>query len=140
VVQITTLNAHEVETAAEGIQQAKDWFLRGLCQDSDPEQLFVEGHSAQKEARKMCFECPVRLECLADALDNGVNWGVWGGMTERERRSLLRRFPDVESWFPILRRIQDEQDARRRGAREKLTELWRSKLERENGSSETTCH
>ena len=38
------------------------------------------------------------LECGADALDNRVEFGVWGGMTERERRALLRRRPDVRSW------------------------------------------
>ena len=46
----------------------------------------------------MCTGCPVRLECLADALDNRMDFGVWGGMTERERRALLRRRPEVRSW------------------------------------------
>jgi WhiB family redox-sensing transcriptional regulator len=44
----------------------------------------------------------VRTECLADALDNRVEFGVWGGMTERERRALLRRRPDVSSWRKVL--------------------------------------
>ena len=39
--------------------------------------------------------CPVRTECLAEALDNQIEWGVWGGMTERERRALLRRRPNA---------------------------------------------
>ena len=46
--------------------------------------------------------CKVRLECLSDALDNRVEFGVWGGMTERERRALLRRRPEVESWYDLL--------------------------------------
>jgi WhiB family redox-sensing transcriptional regulator len=46
--------------------------------------------------------CPVRTECLADALDHRVEFGVWGGMTERERRALLRRRPDVMSWRSLL--------------------------------------
>ena len=62
-----------------------------------PDALFVEG-SAQREARAVCTDCSVRLECLADALDSRADWGVWGGMTERERRALLRRRPDVTSW------------------------------------------
>jgi WhiB family redox-sensing transcriptional regulator len=41
-------------------------------------------------------------ECLADALDNRTEFGVWGGMTERERRALLRRRPEVPSWTAIL--------------------------------------
>ncbi len=62
-----------------------------------PDALFVEG-SAQREARSVCTLCPVRLECLADALDSRMDFGVWGGMTERERRALLRRRPEVRSW------------------------------------------
>jgi WhiB family redox-sensing transcriptional regulator len=44
----------------------------------------------------------VRTECLADALDNRVEFGVWGGLTERERRALLRRRPNVRSWRSLL--------------------------------------
>ena len=44
----------------------------------------------------------MRTECLADALDNRVEFGVWGGLTERERRSLLRRRPNVDSWRELL--------------------------------------
>jgi WhiB family redox-sensing transcriptional regulator len=44
----------------------------------------------------------VRTECLSDALDNRVEFGVWGGMTERERRALLRRRPEVSSWRQLL--------------------------------------
>jgi WhiB family redox-sensing transcriptional regulator len=44
----------------------------------------------------------VRTECLADALDNRTEFGIWGGMTERERRALLRRRPSVVSWRALL--------------------------------------
>jgi WhiB family redox-sensing transcriptional regulator len=44
----------------------------------------------------------VRTECLADALDNRTEFGIWGGMTERERRALLRRRPGVVSWRALL--------------------------------------
>ncbi len=50
----------------------------------------------------MCQGCPVRLECLADALDSRTEFGVWGGLTERERRALRRRRPDVTSWRELL--------------------------------------
>ena len=50
----------------------------------------------------ICRSCPVRTACLADALDNRVEFGVWGGMTERERRALLRRRPNVTSWRRLL--------------------------------------
>lgn len=71
-----------------------------------PDALFVEG-SAQREVRAVCVACPVRLECLADALDGRMDFGVWGGMTERERRALLRRRPDVRSWRDELLLGQD---------------------------------
>ena len=63
----------------------------------DPDALFVQG-AAQNRAKAVCLGCPVRTECLADALDNRIEFGVWGGMTERERRALLRRRPNVTSW------------------------------------------
>jgi WhiB family redox-sensing transcriptional regulator len=44
----------------------------------------------------------VRYECLAEALDNRIDYGIWGGMTERERRVLLRRHPNVGSWRKVL--------------------------------------
>ncbi len=75
------------------------WTSRASCGVGKvlPDDLFVEG-AAQREARAVCAGCPVRLECLADALDSRADFGVWGGMTERERRALLRRRPEVSSW------------------------------------------
>jgi WhiB family redox-sensing transcriptional regulator len=63
--------------------------------------LFPEA-SDQKRARLLCSGCPVRFECLSEALDNRIEWGIWGGMTERERRLLLRQRPDVTSWSALL--------------------------------------
>src|SRR5699024_272926 len=79
----------------------EEWTLRALCAQRSPDALFVRG-AAQQQARASCFACPVRLECLVDALDNRIQYGVWGGMTERERRALLRRAPSVESWRSTL--------------------------------------
>ncbi|HEU4425242.1 MAG TPA: WhiB family transcriptional regulator [Pilimelia sp.] len=67
------------------------------CRSGDPDALFVQG-AEQNMAKRICRGCPVRVECLADALDNRIEFGVWGGMTERERRALLRRHPQVASW------------------------------------------
>jgi WhiB family redox-sensing transcriptional regulator len=78
-----------------------DWAARAACRVTDPDTLFVQG-AAQNRAKAVCLGCPVRTECLADALDNNIEFGVWGGMTERERRALLRRRPDVTSWRQLL--------------------------------------
>lgn len=77
------------------------WAREAACRNSDPDALFVQG-AAQNRAKRVCGGCSVRTQCLADALDNKVEFGVWGGMTERERRALLRRRPDVESWQVLL--------------------------------------
>lgn len=78
-----------------------DWTVKAVCRETDPDALFVQG-AAQNRAKLICRGCPVRTECLADALDNRIEFGVWGGMTERERRALLRRRPEVESWTDLL--------------------------------------
>ncbi|MGI5126395.1 WhiB family transcriptional regulator [Pseudonocardia sp. CA-107938] len=84
-----------------------NWRNAALCRNSDAEQLFVTG-AAQREARQFCRTCPVRTECLAHALDQRIEFGVWGGMTERERRALLRTRPDVRSWAALLNQARDE--------------------------------
>lgn len=78
-----------------------DWALRAVCSGDDPDALFVSG-AAQRDAARICQACPVRLECLADALDNQIEYGVWGGMTERQRRAVLKKSPEVTSWRQLL--------------------------------------
>ena len=73
------------------------WVSKALCRTTDPDELFVRG-AAQRKAAVICRHCPVMQECGADALDNKVEFGVWGGMTERQRRALLKQHPDVVSW------------------------------------------
>lgn len=81
------------------------WVSKALCRSADPDELFVSG-AAQKRAAMICRQCAVVKECLVEALDNQVEFGVWGGMTERQRRKLQRQHPEVESWsdyFATLR-------------------------------------
>ncbi|MEL4358328.1 MULTISPECIES: WhiB family transcriptional regulator [unclassified Luteococcus] len=77
-----------------------DWTLMARCRGME-DALFPEGKD-QKRARAVCLGCPVRSTCLAEALDNRIEWGVWGGLTERERRQLLRQRPEVKSWSAVL--------------------------------------
>ena len=60
----------------------QSWVARALCASIEPDALFVQGAS-QRQIRLRCYECEVRLECLADALESEANYGVWGGLTER---------------------------------------------------------
>ncbi|AGS73367.1 WhiB family transcriptional regulator [Streptomyces collinus] len=89
-----------------------DWSEQGLCRTADPDDLFVEG-AAQNRAKALCGGCEVRTECLAYALDQRIEHGIWGGMTERERRALLRRRPTVGSWRRLLETARAEHDRTR---------------------------
>lgn len=84
-----------------------EWSTKAACRTTDPDELFVQG-AAQNRAKTVCAGCPVRTECLADALDNRVEFGIWGGLTERERRALLRRRPHVTSWRRLLESARTE--------------------------------
>jgi WhiB family transcriptional regulator, redox-sensing transcriptional regulator len=87
---------------------------QALCGD-DPDELFVSG-ARQHKAALICRHCPVVLECRADALDNRVEFGVWGGMTEHQRRALLKQHPEVVSWAELFaaQREHRSPDARSR--------------------------
>ncbi|MEO6715482.1 MAG: WhiB family transcriptional regulator [Mycobacteriales bacterium] len=89
-----------------------EWTTRAACRDSNPDELFVQG-AAQNRVKATCLGCSVRMECLSDALDNRTEFGVWGGMTERERRALLRRRPNVKSWRALLEAARDEHGVER---------------------------
>ena len=65
------------------------WPLRAACA-TDPDAMFVKG-AAVKYAKRICAGCPVREECLAHALENREDRGIWGGLTRLERRKLLAR-------------------------------------------------
>ena len=121
------------------MNSANDWAAKGACRTADPDMLFVQG-AAQNRAKAVCMACSVRTECLADALDNRIEFGVWGGMTERERRALLRRRPNVASWRRLLEiaRAEHEQRRRREHRRLRLTLSQTSHLsESENHDSVT---
>ncbi len=83
----------------------EDWATSAKCREQQPDALFVRG-AEQNKAKLVCRGCPVRTECLAEALDNQIEWGVWGGMTERERRAVLRKRPNVTSWRSLLETAQ----------------------------------
>ena len=75
-------------TAEEG---ALAWQERALCAQTDPEAFFPEKGGSTREAKRVCGSCEVRGECLEYALANDERFGIWGGLSERERRKLKRR-------------------------------------------------
>jgi WhiB family redox-sensing transcriptional regulator len=72
------------------------WQHSAACRDEDSELFFPvsdmgPGAEQVKQAKAVCAQCPVRSACLEYALDNGLDYGIFGGATERERRDLARR-------------------------------------------------
>ncbi|WP_416380828.1 WhiB family transcriptional regulator [Georgenia sp. H159] len=67
------------------------WQERALCAQTDPEAFFPEKGGSTREAKRVCTVCEVRAECLEYALANDERFGIWGGLSERERRKLKRR-------------------------------------------------
>lgn len=68
-----------------------DWQERAECLQADPDLFFPERGSPGDSAKRVCVNCEVRLECLEYALANGERYGIWGGLTERERTRLRRQ-------------------------------------------------
>ena len=69
----------------------QSWQERALCAETDPEAFFPEKGGSTREAKKICTGCEVKAECLEYALANDERFGIWGGLSERERRRLRRR-------------------------------------------------
>lgn len=66
------------------------WQQDGLCAQTDPEAFFPEKGGSTRDAKKVCTTCDVKDRCLQYALDNDERFGIWGGLSERERRKLKR--------------------------------------------------
>ena len=78
------------DAAPLGTFEEQDWHGRALCAQTDPEAFFPEKGGSTRDAKKICTGCEVRAECLSYALANDERFGIWGGLSERERRRLKR--------------------------------------------------
>src|SRR5215472_12287432 len=72
-------------------RQESDWQSRANCMGVDPDLFFPERGASTREAKEVCRGCVVREACLEFALANGEKFGIWGGLSERERRKIRRR-------------------------------------------------
>jgi WhiB family redox-sensing transcriptional regulator len=93
-----TSEQHDVHHTVDDIEEytAMDWRHRALCRDEDPELFFPIGTTGPalvqiEQAKAVCHRCPVTQSCLEWALAAGQDSGVWGGLSEDERRALKRR-------------------------------------------------
>ena len=75
---------------AEGEGEEGGWQERALCAQTDPEAFFPEKGGSTRETKKVCLSCDVRPECLDYALAHDERFGIWGGLSERERRRLKK--------------------------------------------------
>ncbi|MCU1570373.1 MAG: whiB [Naasia sp.] len=70
--------------------EALAWQGDALCGQTDPEAFFPEKGGSTREAKKICTTCEVKNQCLEYALQNDERFGIWGGLSERERRKLRK--------------------------------------------------
>ncbi len=68
----------------------KSWQMLSNCLGVDPDLFFPERGASTKDAKAVCQGCVVREDCLEYALTNREKFGIWGGLSERERRRIRR--------------------------------------------------
>jgi WhiB family redox-sensing transcriptional regulator len=85
-----------MESVLDGEVEPEEWQDRALCAQTDPESFFPEKGGSTREAKRICGSCEVRAECLEYALAQDERFGIWGGLSERERRRLRRGDADEQ--------------------------------------------
>lgn len=90
-VDPVNLGVPGVRRAAPTEDNTLAWQGDALCAQTDPEAFFPEKGGSTRDAKRICTTCDVRGECLEYALQNDERFGIWGGLSERERRKLKRR-------------------------------------------------
>lgn len=72
----------------KGIVASPKWMADAECKQSDPELFYPDTGHSSRDGRAVCARCPVEAECLAYAIEHHERYGVWGGMSERQRRHM----------------------------------------------------
>lgn len=73
------------------ITEERPWAAFAACRNRDPDTFFPVTPDGEREAIRICGGCPVAIDCLEFALETRIRFGIWGGMTEKQRRNLNRR-------------------------------------------------
>ncbi len=79
--------------------QSADWALEAACRGQDPDLWYPPAGVEAAEAKAICGTCPVRADCLEDALARRERYGVWGGRSEDERRQILQHRHGRQSYM-----------------------------------------
>jgi WhiB family redox-sensing transcriptional regulator len=87
VIEIAALT----EAGSDVLPPELAWQERALCAQTDPEAFFPEKGGSTREAKRVCMSCEVRAECLDYALAKDERFGIWGGLSERERRRVKKQ-------------------------------------------------
>lgn len=87
---LMSLKAPRTKNAFNEYDDGEAWKEDALCASTDPEAFFPEKGGSTREAKRVCAACDVRVECLEFALDHDERFGIWGGLSERERRRLKK--------------------------------------------------
>jgi WhiB family redox-sensing transcriptional regulator len=93
---MASIERHLVHDRAQGRVEGDDaldraWQDQANCLGVDPDLFFPERGASTREAKEVCRGCVVRDACLDYALANGEKFGIWGGLSERERRRIRRQ-------------------------------------------------
>jgi WhiB family transcriptional regulator, redox-sensing transcriptional regulator len=91
VDSVTIVDPELVDEVTGDLPEELAWQERALCAQTDPEAFFPEKGGSTREAKRVCMSCDVRAECLSYALANDERFGIWGGLSERERRRVKKR-------------------------------------------------
>lgn len=91
VAQAVWIGLPGIPTADPADEGELGWQTDALCAQTDPEAFFPEKGGSTRDAKKVCGSCNVRSQCLEYALSNDERFGIWGGLSERERRRLRKR-------------------------------------------------
>jgi WhiB family redox-sensing transcriptional regulator len=93
--EIAVVDTRQAQGVVLGLVPLSDveelaWQEQALCAQTDPEAFFPEKGGSTREAKKVCLSCEVRVDCLEYALEQDERFGIWGGLSERERRRLKK--------------------------------------------------